>query len=180
MVSHYLLKLTCDPVSVTIPNDSAHTVTCTNLWRICHFIILWLLNQVSNHEGQMRVGGKPADWAELGQSHESDTLKKEKRKKYKKEGGTQAPTDSWFWHLCPSRLAAHNRLSHPSPPSYFHHLPIGQLCKRERLRGRGHGRKQTPFLWMLCQACRDTFKDEGEVNVVGKMREPLKDSTNVS
>lgn len=26
---------------------------------------------------------------------------------------------------------------------------------------------------VLCQACGDTFKDEGEVNVVGRMREPL-------
>lgn len=39
-----------------------------NQQQICHFILLWLLNRVSNYEGQVRGGGSAADWAETGQA----------------------------------------------------------------------------------------------------------------
>lgn len=69
------------------------------------------------------------------------------------------------------------RLSCPPPPplSCFCHLPIGQLWKREREFGRGHREKTDSFSLdvLQCEACRDTFKDEAGVNVVGRMTEPL-------
>lgn len=65
----------------------------------------------------------------------------------------------------PSSLA----LSTPPPKAHWSAVKEGKTVWE------GAWDKTDPFSLdaVLCQACRDTFKDEGEVNVVGRMREPL-------
>lgn len=68
-----------------------------------------------------------------------------------------------------------------SCPPLHQHLPafaISPLVSCEKGReslGGGRGKKTESFSLddLQCQACRDTFKDEARVNVVGRMTEPL-------
>lgn len=76
---------------------------------------------------------------------------------------------------------------HAPPPLHLLLLlspsPLLAGCERGKDSvGGGAWDKTDPFSLdaALCQACRDTFKDEREVNVVGRMREPLKLSANVT
>lgn len=73
----------------------------------------------------------------------------------------------------------------PLPSTFFScflHLPYWSAVKGGKTVWEGAWDKTDPFSLdaALCQACRDTFKAEREVNVVGRMREPLKLSTNVT
>lgn len=106
-------------------------------------------------------------------------MEREREKDGEEEGGvTWASPDSWLWHLRPSRLAAHSPFVMPpsSPSTFFScslHLPHWSAVKVGKTVWEGY--KTNPFSLdaVLCQACGDTFKDEGEVNVVGRMRELL-------
>lgn len=112
----------------------------------------------------------------------------EREKDEEEEGGVHRPPQIHGFDICvllDSLLTA--RLSCPPrlPSTFFScflHLPYWSAVKGGKTVWEGAWDKTDPFSLdaVLCQACRDTFKAEREVNVVGRMREPLKLSTNVT
>lgn len=182
--------------------------TCAYKQQICQFIVLWLLSRVSNYEGRVRGRGRgqgrngTGPCGQHAEKQTGDGLDEGggcrgvdgERERWRGRGGwrVQRPPQIHGFDICvllDSLLTA--RLSCPVPPlhstifSWILHLPPLVGCERGERKCGGRGaweRAADPFSLdaALCQARRDTFRDEGEVNVVRRMRELLKLSANVT
>lgn len=162
-------------VSPHLMTAFAHTYT--HKQQVCHFILLWLLDQVSNYEGQVRRRERAADWAESGQGlferhmkkwngdRETDSRRRgcsgvdgEGERGKGRRGGVHGRPQIHGFDICvllDSLLTA--RLS--CPPSLLLlscslHLPHWSAVKKEKTvwEGGGHGTKQIPFPRTLCCA----------------------------
>lgn len=177
-------------MSVTIPNDCAHTFSPTHR----HVNIGLVTSFYSDYWTELGPGeGRGADWAESGlMVWEKDWKRNEdwemngQRRGYcwiaEKEtcrGGRPQIHGFDICVLLDSLLAAHFSCPlHAYPPtslSVSHHLPHWSAVNEGKTVWEGAWDKTDPFSLdaVLRQASRDTFKDEGEVNVVGRMRELL-------
>lgn len=154
-------------MSVTIPNDCAHTFSPTHR----HVNIGLVTSFYSDYWTELGPGeGRGADWAESGlMVWEKDWKRNEdwemngQRRGYcgiaEKEtcrGGRPQIHGFDICVLLDSLLAAHFSCPlHAYPPPLSPSLtisPIGRLWMRERRCGREHGTKQIPFPWTLCCA----------------------------
>lgn len=155
-------------MSVTIPNDCAHTFSPTHR----HVNIGLVTSFYSDYWTELGPGeGRGADWAESGlMVWEKDWKRNEdwemngQRRGYcgiaEKEtcwgGGVprfMALTSASFSTHCSQPIS--HAPSMPTPPPLSPSLtisPIGRLWMRERRCGREHGTKQIPFPWTLCCA----------------------------
>lgn len=186
-------------VSVCLMTVCTHiTYTCTHKHQICHFILLWLLKRVSNYEDQVRGGGRAADWAEFGTSLAerrrngdremnrqrrgcSGVMWMERRKNQGMRGMGGHTGVPRFMALTSASFPTHCSQTVCHGPPYPHTLlllsPSPPLVSCERGKesvGGDMGLNSSLFLdAVLCQGRWDKFKDDGEVNVVGRMKELL-------